>query len=78
MFTFRCFPTRFLARSLISCRYRQLSSSAAHPDPITEQCQSTISLIKQDLLVIHRDTLQVSNHRSIHIFDSFRFRSIFL
>lgn len=73
MFIFRCFPTRFLARSLITGHYRQISSGAAHPQPITEQCQTTISIIKQDLQVIHRDILQVSYHGFIHLFHSFRF-----
>ena len=71
MFAFRCFSTRFLARSLIGSRCRQLSIGVASPDSSAEQYQSTISLIKQDLQVIHRDILQVSKQLSLHLLSFF-------
>ena len=62
MFTFRCLSNRFLARTLSSYRCRQLSVGAANPQTNNEEYQSTISIIKEDLQLIHRDILQVSKY----------------
>jgi hypothetical protein len=60
MFTFRCISNRFLTRSFISPPCRYLLAGAANPQTNTEQFQSTINIIKEDLQLIHRDILQVS------------------
>ncbi len=68
MFTFRCLSNRFLTRTLFSYRCRQLSLGVTNPQTNNEQCQSTLSLIKEDLQLIHRDILQVSKYRSTYSF----------
>lgn len=77
MFTIRCLSKRFPTRSILCRPQCYLSLGAANPQKNNEELQSTVNIIKQDLQLIHRDTLQVSTNKFIKVFMEFlSFRKI--
>ncbi|CAF1597070.1 unnamed protein product [Adineta ricciae] len=61
MFAVRCLSNRFLSRTkILRCSCRYLTVGAANAQMKNEKYQSTISVIKDDLQLIHRDILQVN------------------
>jgi hypothetical protein len=62
MFTFRCLSNRLLTRTIVLHSNRYLLLGAVNPQITNEQIQPTINIVKQDLQLIQRDTLQVSKY----------------
>lgn len=79
MFAVRCLSHRLLPRFRAAYPIRSLSAGAASPQVQSEQYQSTVNLIKEDLQLIQRDILQVSTRRTDNALrHSFRFALFFL